>query len=169
MALSGTSTDLPEGPVGPTGPTGETGPGGAQGPGGSQGPAGSEGATGPPGSQGPIGLTGPQGPPGTIGFSAVRHTVAVRADGRARLTFLVQNRTGGAVSAKVRAKAPASLSASGGRSLKVVRLASGDQDRIAFEWRLGAATDPGRYKVRVTFAIGAAQVTRTVVIRVLPD
>lgn len=155
VALSGASRALPQGPAG------EDGEDGADGRPGEAGQDGNDGVRGP---QGPPGLTGPRGPAGTIGISAVTRTVRVRADRRVRLPFLVQNRTGGAVSAALRARTPASMRAVGDRSIRLRALRAGKRTRIAFVLRVGPKAAAGRHRVRVTFRVGKAQVTRTVVV-----
>jgi hypothetical protein len=70
VALSGTTTGLPQGPAGATGATGTPGATGATGTTGGQGTIGTTGetgATGTTGAQGTIGITGATGAQGTIG------------------------------------------------------------------------------------------------------
>ncbi|WP_244929058.1 hypothetical protein [Nocardioides sp. W7] len=153
VELSGTATTLPQGPPGVPGAPG--GPG----------EDGEDGAPGPQGPQGPPGLTGPQGPAGTVGISAVSRTVSVDRRGRVRIPFLVQNRTEGAISATLRAKTPAALRASGAKRLRITRLGAGRKATYAFVLRVGAKARAGRHQVRVTFELGGAMVTRTVVVR----
>jgi hypothetical protein len=159
VALTGTSTTLPQGPPGEDGENGEDGTAGENG------KDGKDGADGAPGPQGPRGLTGPRGPQGTIGVSAARRVVTVRA-GRARLPFLVQNRTGAPISATLRAKTPTALRATGAKRLKVRRLGAGTGSTYAFVLKVGAKAKPGRHRVLVTFRIDGAHVTRAVVVRV---
>jgi hypothetical protein len=153
VALSGTSTSLAQGPAGAPGTPGA--PGGV----GPQGPAGPQGPPGPPG------LTGPQGPAGTIGVSAVRRTVSVDRTGRVRIPVLVQNRTGGALTASLRARTPAALHATGAKRLRITRLSEGGSATYAFRLTVGPRAAAGRHRVRITFQIEGASITRTVVVR----
>jgi len=78
VALTATSTGLPQGPTGPAGPQGPTGPTGPAGPTGPDGtpgptgPAGPQGPAGPAGTQGPAGPTGPQGASGKNGAAGAK-------------------------------------------------------------------------------------------------
>jgi hypothetical protein len=144
VELSGTSTGLPQGPSGTTGPAG------------------------PPGPAGPTGITGPQGPPGTVGFGPTKARVSATRGGRARLAFVVDNRTGGVIQAQLNAKAPAGLQVVGRRTKtqQVAGLGQGQQRRVAFTWKVGKAAKLGRHQVTVRIQVGDLAVTRTVVVRV---
>ena len=122
--------------------------------------------------QGPVGLTGlmgPQGPAGTVGFGAAKASVVVHPNARVKLPFLVVNRTAGAITAKLKAKVPGALHVTGPKSVKVKALGTGARKKVSFKLNVGANTQPGSYKVKVTFSIGAAHVTRTITVRVIPN
>ena len=92
--------------------------------------------------------------------------MVAKSNGRVRLPFLVQNRTGGPISATLRARTPAALHAAGAKKLRVVRLGQGRKATYAFVLKVGPSAKAGRHKVRVTFEVDGAKVTRTVVVRV---
>jgi hypothetical protein len=81
--LSGTGTDLPQGPkgdTGATGPQGATGATGPQGATGATGPQGATGATGPQGATGATGATGPQGATGATGATGDTGDTGAKGD-----------------------------------------------------------------------------------------
>jgi hypothetical protein len=148
VTLSGTSTGLPQGPTGPTGPTGPAGPAG---------PA------------GPTGITGPQGPAGTVGFGPVKARVTATRGGRARLAFVVDNRTSGLIQAVLKAQAPSGLRVVGRdtKTQQVAGLGQGQQRQVVFAWKVGKDAKLGRHRVTVHIQVGDLAVTRTVVVRVV--
>lgn len=110
MALTGTSTTLPQGPGGPGGPPGSDGGQGEQGdPGatGDQGPAGAAGANGDSGQQGPAGPRGPRGPAGPVSISPAsgRGQPTIRVDSEGRLVVSVRNSASRALRVLVSAQA----------------------------------------------------------------
>jgi hypothetical protein len=80
VALTGTSTGLPQGPEGPAGPTGPTGPAGPTGPQGPQGPTGPQGATGATGSTGATGTQGGTGQTGATGPQGEKGDTGAKGD-----------------------------------------------------------------------------------------
>ena len=139
VTLSGTSATLPQGPVGPQGPAG------------------------------PQGTAGPQGPAGTVGIRAPKPRVVVHRGDRARVTFVVDNRTASPIQAVLRAKVPAGLKAVGPttRTKRVVGLGQGQHRKVWFEWRIGKAAKAGRHQVAVRIRVGDLTLRRTVVVRVV--
>jgi hypothetical protein len=112
MALTGTSTGLPQGPEGPPGADGRGAKGdqgdpgvpGAQGPAGLAGPAGAKGDSGQPG---PAGARGPQGPAGPVSVRPAdgRGQSTISVDSRGRLVVRVLNSDSRALRILVRARA----------------------------------------------------------------
>ena len=95
VALAGTGTALPQGPMGDTGATGETGATGDTGATGATGDTGARGATGPAGAAGTNGLNGSNGRNGRRGRSGVTklgsrascHVTRYRTGSRVACTF----------------------------------------------------------------------------------
>ncbi|HEV7616184.1 MAG TPA: lamin tail domain-containing protein [Solirubrobacterales bacterium] len=168
VALAGTSSGLPQGPIGPTGPGGTTGPAGPTGP---QGPAGEKGATGAKGDTGSQGAAGAQGPAGAAGkdgvfrFSAKAASVSARSGGTASLSFLLANESAGKVGKlTLTAVAPVSLHVVGSPSLKVAALKAGRSRTVRLQLTLGRQAEPGKHAVKVQLKVGGTTVTRTVTV-----
>lgn len=128
-----------------------------------------QGLAGPQGPAGPQGAAGPQGPTGTVRISARKSRVVVHRGARARVTFVVDNRTASPIQAVLRAKAPAGLKAVGPRTRtkRVAGLDQGQHRKVWFEWRVGKAAKVGRHQVAVRIRVGDLALRRTVVVRVV--
>ncbi|MBE2316738.1 collagen-like protein [Solirubrobacter sp. CPCC 204708] len=98
IALTGTSSALPQGPKGDDGPPGPQGDLGADGKDGAAGPKGDRGETGPAGPQGPAGVT-VQASPRAGG------TPTITVDARGRLVVSVRNAQSRSLRVKVTARA----------------------------------------------------------------
>lgn len=103
MALTGTSTTLPEGPQGPPGSDGQ----GEKGDQGDRGPAGDQGPAGPKGDAGLPGPPGPRGPAGPVSVRPAngRDQPTIRVDSKGRLVVRVRNSGSRALRVLVRARA----------------------------------------------------------------
>ncbi len=109
MALTGTSTTLPQGPEGPPGSGGQGDKGDQGDPGatGDQGLAGPAGAKGDSGQQGPAGPRGPRGPAGpvSVGPASGHGQPTIRVDSEGRLVVSVRNSDSRALRVLVSARA----------------------------------------------------------------
>jgi uncharacterized protein YjiK len=191
VALTGTSTGLPEGPagptgpegpvgpVGPTGPTGPQGPDGSTGPQGPSGPSGPQGVNGKNGAQGPKGETGPQGArgkdgrngrdgkDGTFTFSARQASVSARRGHSVDLSFRLDNDTTAKVGrSTATASASRDLDLSGPRSVDVASFKPGEARTVQLRLNIGRKAELGRHTVRVELEIGGRTATRTVTVLV---
>jgi Collagen triple helix repeat (20 copies) len=103
MALTGTSTTLPQGPQGPPGSDGQ-GDQGDRGATGDQGPAGAKGDSGQQGPAGPRGRRGPAGPV-SVDPASGRGQPTISVDSKGRLVVRVRNSDSRALRVLVRARA----------------------------------------------------------------
>jgi hypothetical protein len=177
VALTGTSTGLPEGPKGDTGNTGATGATGAPGATGPTGPKGDTGAAGPKGDKGDTGPAGPRGATGPAGkngkngkngkdgvvsFTTSEGNAEARRGGTAHLQFKLKNGTVGTLSgAKLRAD---SLSGNGSSTVRVPTLRAHETRKLTLDLKVGKNTSLGRHKVRVELSVGGHTLTQTAIV-----
>lgn len=189
VALTATSTTLPQGPKGDdgapgtpgedgqdggSGPKGDTGAPGADGddgaPGGAgqTGPQGSTGAAGPQGPAGPAGPQGPAGRDGTVSFAATSaKATRVRRGRTATVSFTLRNGTTTALAASVAtASAPKALRIGGKPTVRIAALRAGQQRAVRLRLKVGRAAKVGAHKITVTLKVGRETVAQTVVVRV---
>lgn len=170
----------PGGPTGPAGPTGPTGPTGPLGPQGIPGPAGIDGANGPQGApgangtdgaggpQGPVGPGGPKGDKGDKGEDgrvrlSVNASTRVRRGATARVRVGLRNVTTGAVrGARVRVTLPASLRASGARTVNLRTVRAGGLGIAKFALRVGPGARKGTHRITVRTTVGGDTIVRRV-------
>jgi uncharacterized protein YjiK len=178
VALSATSTGLPQGPKGDQGEKGDQGDQGPQGPKGDQGPQGPKGDTGSKGDTGPkgdTGATGPQGPQGPAGkngkngkdgvveFVASGSNAQARRGGTAHLQFKIKNKTAGSLRG---AKVSADSLAKGTDSAAVATIQAGRTGSVTLDLEVGRNASLGRHRVKVELKAGGHSVTQTVVVKV---
>ncbi|WP_264674631.1 phosphodiester glycosidase family protein [Nocardioides lijunqiniae] len=167
VPLTGLSTGPLKGEPGEPGQDGPTGPTGPQGPQGPQGPGGESGTPGATGPQGPAGPQGPRGPMGAVVFGASQKVVTVHRGDRARLGFVLRNKTSRALRSTVSARPPAALRAYGKRVVRLPGVRAGAVRRVSFRFAIGERARLGGHRVRVTLRVGDRTVTRVVRVRVL--
>jgi uncharacterized protein YjiK len=171
VALTATSTGLPEGPKGDpgdTGPKGDTGAAGATGPKGDTGATGAKGDKGDTGPAGPRGTTGPagkngkDGKDGVVSFTTSDGNAEARRGGTAHLQFKLKNGTVGALSgAKLKA---GSLSGNGSSMVKVPTLRAHETRKLTLDLKVGNNTSLGRHKVKVELSVAGHTLTQTAIV-----
>jgi uncharacterized protein YjiK len=153
VALTATSSGLPEGPQGPTGP---------------QGTGGNDGAPGAKGDGGPQGPRGPAGRDGSFSFSAKQATVSVRRGQATNLSLLLANDTAARVGrSTATASAPPSLRLRGPRSVRIAGLKAGESLTARLRLKVGPKAELGRHTVTVELKLGDRTATRAVTVLVL--
>jgi uncharacterized protein YjiK len=172
IALSGTSTGLPQGPKGDTGAQGAKGDTGSQGARGDAGAPGSKGDTGPAGPrgsagpQGPAGKNGKDGKDGVVSFTTAGGAGAqARRGGIAHLQFVLRNGTVGSLRG-AKLSAP-SLGGKDTTVLHVGTIKAGDSRNLSVDLQVGKHVDLGSHKVKVELAVGGHTLTQTVTVRVV--
>jgi uncharacterized protein YjiK len=174
VALSATSSGLPEGPQGEPGPAGAAGPQGAagtQGPKGDPGAQGPKGATGPAGPQGPAGKNGKDGKDGkngkdgkdgVVSFTTSDASVEAHRGGTAHLRFVLKNAT--ACALRGAELSASELGAKGTATLDVATIKADAGRNLALSLRVGKGVDLGPHKVRVQMTVGGHTLTQTVTV-----
>lgn len=168
VALTATSTGLPQGEKGDTGAAGSPGATGTQGATGSPGATGNQGATGGQGPSGPAGPAGPQGPSGpagrdgTVSFTTARGTTDARRGGVAHLGFVLKNGTYGTLSGgKLRVPY---LSRKGAATVAIPTMKAQEGRKLAVALVVGKHERLGRHRLKVTLSVGGHNLTHTVTV-----